>query len=103
MVASGAVAMEELMERVTDREGHRDHQQHRQNAADCRFRRMAGYGKCSSRLHDNTRNQAHSPIRRKLDQCRISASARVRPYDELTGIARALGVNPAPNSSPSQR
>jgi len=71
VVASGPVAMEELMERVTDREGQRNHQQDRQNAAECRFRQMAGLGKCESRLHDNTRNQAHTPFRRKLDlrQC----------------------------------
>jgi hypothetical protein len=35
---------------------------------------MAGFVKCSSRLHDNTRNQAHSPIRRKLDLRRLGSS-----------------------------
>jgi hypothetical protein len=45
LVVSGAVAMEELMECVTDREGHPNHQQDRQNAAKCRSRQVAGFGK----------------------------------------------------------
>jgi hypothetical protein len=35
---------------------------------------VAGLGKCSSRLHDDTRNQAHIPSRRKLDLRRLGSS-----------------------------
>ncbi len=46
--------MEELMERVTDREGQRNQQQDRQHATKCRRLRIAGLGKNSSRMHNNS-------------------------------------------------
>jgi hypothetical protein len=55
------------MERVADRESHRNQQQGRQNTAECRCRQMIASAEYSSRLHDNTCNQAHPPSQRKLD------------------------------------
>lgn len=66
MIAPGAIVMEELMERVADREAHRDEEQDRKDPAQCRFRQVASCPKCSSRSHYDTSNEAYALSQRKL-------------------------------------